>query len=301
MKDQYFGDEYDFIKYMLIRRLTQGAGIKTFVNWMLTEPDGTMHGNKVNYLCKPEPNWWTQRDKELFDCLHSAVCGEKIRDTRIIECSDLLGDTRFYPERPKICRPERPLGQPFPCGDGSEYLIDTRANRERHFCKFLKQAESYGLVFFDPDNGLEVNTYGYGNAGSHKYLYLCEVRATYEAGYSLLVFQYKALATNNVLFPKCVARKLASATNASEVYVFRYGQVAFGLVPNGQSRAALIERAKQIAGEDWEGKLEVHAFGPAELAALRANGCDPKAGPEGCCLIGRRLLKDYPIPPDFLA
>lgn len=53
MKNQYFGDIYDYIKYGLLRRLSHYGNISTAVCWMLTENDDKKDGHRVNYLREP--------------------------------------------------------------------------------------------------------------------------------------------------------------------------------------------------------------------------------------------------------
>ncbi len=46
MKNQYFGDVNDYLKYGLLRQLSNEGRFKICVCWMLTEPDGTTEGGK---------------------------------------------------------------------------------------------------------------------------------------------------------------------------------------------------------------------------------------------------------------
>lgn len=52
MKNQYFGDIYDFRKYGLLNVIVKVTGQRIGVCWMLTEDDGSRDGQKRNYLSK---------------------------------------------------------------------------------------------------------------------------------------------------------------------------------------------------------------------------------------------------------
>ena len=52
MKNQYFGDRRDYLKYSLIRAL--GCELSVAVCWLLTYDDRIGEGRKTGYLCKPD-------------------------------------------------------------------------------------------------------------------------------------------------------------------------------------------------------------------------------------------------------
>ncbi len=57
MKNQYFGDEHDFKKYLLLRSFMNGSQIPLLVAWYLTpnekeESENKNDGNKRAYLKK---------------------------------------------------------------------------------------------------------------------------------------------------------------------------------------------------------------------------------------------------------
>ncbi len=50
MKNQYFGDIYDYIKYGLLRRLSPKGEVSTTLCWMLTPNDQGKDGHRISYL-----------------------------------------------------------------------------------------------------------------------------------------------------------------------------------------------------------------------------------------------------------
>ena len=88
MKNQYFGDIHDYIKYGLLRQLSGHGKLSTAVCWMLTQNDERQDGRRIAYLREPES--WRGFDPPLFDCLRSAVLDRNLRDVEILENSGLL-------------------------------------------------------------------------------------------------------------------------------------------------------------------------------------------------------------------
>ncbi|MDR0863356.1 MAG: hypothetical protein LBO74_00285 [Candidatus Symbiothrix sp.] len=162
MKNQYVGDVNDYKKYTLIEIISEVLNEKVLVAWMLTEDDSRNDGNKLDYL-KNEKNE-RQFNPELFDKLK--LIDKNKRGIDAVE--KLLGDRYTF---------------------HSEILSDKKADREKHFESVLKKAKDAGLVFFDPDNGIEVSI-RQGNKNSSKYLYWNEIQQIVESGKDVLIYQH---------------------------------------------------------------------------------------------------------------
>ena len=70
MKNQYFGDVNDYVKYGLLRCFAS-EGFRVGVLWMLTPGDGRPDGRKTKYLSQPEK--WKRHDADLFAVLSNAL------------------------------------------------------------------------------------------------------------------------------------------------------------------------------------------------------------------------------------
>ena len=114
MKNQYFGDVNDYIKYGLLRALSNGGKVSLSVCWMLTLNDGRNDGKLTAYLKKPEK--WRSYDPILFDQLREHFDNSSYRNISIFESSPLLPNTRFY----------------------NNLLTDDAIERHRFFDQFLK-------------------------------------------------------------------------------------------------------------------------------------------------------------------
>jgi len=233
LKDRYFGDIYDYIKYALLRQLTDAAGRATVVCWMLTEDGGGKDGRRTNYLNDPEK--WRSFEPAVFDFLHRQVLERKMRRVSAIEKSDVLPNCRFY----------------------SRALNDDHAQRERYFDRFLGFAHGSGLVFFDPDNGIEVGSVSYGQRNSSKYLYWSEIDMAVRANHTLLIYQHLPPQPRRPYINR-VTSKLLRVCKGGVVYAIRTGKVAFFLVPR---RGSILPFRKTVHAVEkrWERVLSISA------------------------------------------
>ncbi len=166
MKEQYFGDENDYRKYALLRVLARAGALTIGVCWMLTPPDGRADGNKNGYL--KDPKRWHHYDPHLFDFLHSVLREGGVERLQAIERSCLLVGATFV----------------------NAVVPDAAGPRIKYFQDSLHSLRSSQLVFFDPDNGIEVSSKPKGRKDSSKFVFLDEIAATYAAGCSILIYQH---------------------------------------------------------------------------------------------------------------
>ncbi len=163
MKDQYFGDINDYFKYGLLRCFSE-SGLSIGICWMMTPSDGRTDGRKIQYLANGER--WRGYDPNLFDGLTAAV--KRSRAVRQIHKSQILRNCLF-------------------CDD---VVPDSQSLRNRWLTQALKKLSGVDLLFFDPDNGIEVRSTPLGKRGSRKFLYWDEIEAAWSQGCSLLIFQH---------------------------------------------------------------------------------------------------------------
>jgi hypothetical protein len=78
--------------------------------------------------------------------------------------------------------------------DGAEYfssiLPDERGPRRSYFERFWTTVRPESLLFFDPDNGLDVKSVPKGRKNSAKYLYWDELAEALGRGHSAVVYQH---------------------------------------------------------------------------------------------------------------
>ncbi len=168
MKNQYFADVNDYRKYGLLRILTGLGVLKTAIGWMLTEGDQRGDGKFIRYLTAPKR--WKRHDPELFDSLQACLAQSNGQTVSSAEDHNLIPAAIYY----------------------SELLASAPSERQRYFNQLRQLAVGQDLVFFDPDNGIEVKSVAYGSRYSNKYIYWRELADFFAASYSLLVYQHFA-------------------------------------------------------------------------------------------------------------
>lgn len=164
MQNKYTGDAGDFSKFLLIRSLKDR--FKIGLNWCLVEDEGNNDGKHISYLSSMD-GIYEDADKELITFLKSHISKRTERNIGLIENSDILGNTKFYSEL-------------IPCG----------TERFEWHQRSLKSLGDCEILFYDPDNGLEVKAAGILHEKSVKYLFYHEVKQTFDAGKSLVIYQH---------------------------------------------------------------------------------------------------------------
>jgi hypothetical protein len=231
VKNQYFGDINDYRKYGLLRLLSGCGEITTGICWMLTTDDGRTDGGFIQYLSQPEK--WRHYDPRLFDYLRELVLSRNLRSVAAIEVPAILPSCRFAPG----------------------LLPDDADGRALYFETFDAIAKGSDLVFFDPDNGIEVRSKPYGRKGSSKYVYWRELIEYFSAGHSLLVYQHFPRVKRD-RFIEALAREFAGKTGTQEVYSFRTRRVLFLVAPQERHRRFFEARSQKVA-EVWGAQIEV--------------------------------------------
>ncbi len=222
MKNKYFGDVNDYKKYGLLRALTGHGKMATMVCWVLTEDDDGSDGRRIGYLEQPEE--WRDHDPEVFDYLRQQVLHHRIRRVDAIAGADVLPNCRFYPP----------------------VVSDDLEARRDYFREFLKLAKGSQLVFFDPDNGLEVKSVPSGRKNSSKYLYWEEVEAAYAAGHSLLIYQHLPRKPRKP-FIRQLAARFRAATGVRRVLSYCTSHVVFFLLPQADHEEHFREQSDVVA------------------------------------------------------
>lgn len=234
MKDQYFGDVNDFRKYALLRALVIPDRLRVGVCWMLTEADGRADGKLLDYLGKPTT--FRQHDAELFDWLKQVVDVERDRRTARIETSDLFPSASFQ----------------------SSILTDDKIERNKYFLECSARFSGYDLVFFDPDNGLEIKSKRRGHKNSCKYVFWEEACDAFAAGSSILIYQHFPHVKREP-FIALLSAELLERTLAATLFSFITPSVLFLLASQERhagrfrSRLATIQsnwHPKQIRAEE---------------------------------------------------
>lgn len=266
MKNQYFGDDNDYLKYGLLRALLEGNALNAIVVWMLTPDNGGTDGRKRRYL--HEPNIWRRLDPVLYDGLVDLLGGATSTDVAVLEKSNLLPRTSYY----------------------SETVPDDSADRERWSSDLRRFVSAVGadLVFLDPDNGLQVPSRPIGGTGSSKYASWRDVASIWENGQSLLIYQHYPPVAREEYTRQKVAM-LRSKTRANQIFALRTSSVLFLLACQPEHERQLLNAIANNLPR-WSGKIEVMDLVKAKgehaitLSAPFANSAIPACDANGVIL-----------------
>jgi hypothetical protein len=222
MKEQYVGDISDYRKYALLRALSAGGINRVGVCWMLTRSDGSSDGNKLGYLSRPDE--YQSFDSELFEVLARVATEPDGRRLQSIEESGVIPNADYF----------------------NAVLSDDRASRIEFMERCSGAFAEADLIFFDPDNGLEVSL-PKGRKNSSKYLYLDEVEAFYRVRKSLLIYQHFPHVERPKFVSLC-AERLRSVASGCAIWTFTTAHVAFFLVVHRESPARIAIAALEACG-----------------------------------------------------
>ena len=256
MKHQYFGDVNDYVKYGLLRALSGGSGLRVGVVWMLTPDDDRPDGSRTAYW-KDEA--WRTHDPQLFDRLAKLATRPAARDLELFRRWDLVPGAV----------------------DFDALLPDTADARVAWMVAVREALEDCPLLFFDPDNGFEIESVPFGRRGSNRYLYWAEATTAWDAGHSLLVYQHFPR-ENRDDFAARLHERAAARLPGARITSFRSDHVLF-LLASRPEHAESLATATEIAGARWAGRVVVtgpapqenrQQQGPGDRAADLAAVCD---------------------------
>jgi hypothetical protein len=231
MKHQYFGDFNDYLKYGILRCFAE-SGFRVGVCWMLTPDDGRPDGRKRRYLSYP--NTWRSYDPTLFDVLSEALARLDGKHLCHAESGAVIPQARFF----------------------GGIVPNSRKERAVWFKQARLALSGTDLLFFDPDNGIEVPSKPLGRKDSSKHVYWEELNETWNGGVSLLVFQHFPRVKRDEYIPM-LSHELAKNTPSSTVIPIRTSNVLFLLACRIDHRAR-AKRAIQLLGNRWSGRVWTH-------------------------------------------
>lgn len=261
MKNQYFGDVNDYRKYGLLRILSDSGRLPVAICWMLTGAVNNNQGNNVGYIDKPEMRAY---DPELFEILKEVIVAARnnqiIKDVNIAKEKNIIPSAFYYDPR-----------------NQRVHLIDNTDNRKKYFEDFFEAARGYKLIFFDPDNGLEVQSVRYGRSKSSKYLYWHELKQAVSAGHSVLIYQHFPQRKNRDLFIKTKATEIYKNSGLEKIYSFRTAHVVFFLVlQNKHIDSDLMKNIRTVSSK-WQNQIHTKAHSFSERMQVEIRWLDGSA------------------------
>jgi hypothetical protein len=197
---------------------------------MLTPNDDRHDGDKLAYL--KNPTMWRHHDPALFDAISKVDQGILPRDVSAVEHANLFTAG---------------------CYD-SECVPDNTSERAAWFAAALHKLQSCDLLFFDPDNGIEVASVPKGHRKSSKYVYWDELASAWRTGKSLLLFQHFAREKRSTHIQQLSAA-LAEQSPDSIIEAWTSANVLF-LFACQQGHAEMADAARQLIQKRRGARLE---------------------------------------------
>lgn len=128
----------------------------------------------------------------------------------------------------------------------NEIVPEQLFERQLWFRRATAALAQTDLVFFDPDNGIEVKSISMGRKKSSKYVYHDELTAAYRAGHSLLIYQHFPMKQHDAFIRETVDDLARATAVSAEVWAVRTPHVVFMLVIQPRHHAALSAAAHVV-------------------------------------------------------
>src|SRR6202023_1504434 len=179
MQNRYVGDVGDFAKYGLLRSLAGTSvekPIRLGVVWCLYPNEShNSDGRHISYLRRPE---FVELDMVLVAALQQIVESCRRSISAVAKAGIFPRDTIFCDQLVRL-----PEGAPTKRAERLLY-------RSRWLQSCLDLTQTSELVFFDPDNGLEVASVPKHHPNAGKYIYWDELALFWKRGLSLLIYHH---------------------------------------------------------------------------------------------------------------
>ena len=252
MQNRFCCDQGDFGKYGLLRRLccadAHGEALHIGLFWYLVPDEaGSSNGKLTGYLRDTAANRREYRacDPELWDCLKWHLHPDR-RNIRAIQESGILApDTVYFDEL---------LEWPAHLRANSDAERRRRIeHRKMWWQRGFDRTSGCQVIFFDPDNGLEVTVPEYGRKGP-KYTFIDEVVPFYKRGQSLVIYQHisrSKTATEQVEGRLEQLREAIGAGSAFAMHYHRGTARAYLVIPTQKHAKVLQGRARQMCEGPW--------------------------------------------------
>lgn len=193
---------------------------------MLTPDDERTDGRKITYLTHADK--WRSHDPALFDLLAITI-KTKARDIR--HTKRVLDGAVFF----------------------NEIVPDDASAREKWLTRAFRKLTTVDLLFFDPDNGIEIRSRPKGSRDSNKYLFWDEIEAAWSNQQSLLIFQHFPRA-NHEQFASRLSAECRERLRTSAVVPLMTSNVLFLLVSQSVHQSRIDSALRAIAAT-WADRI----------------------------------------------
>jgi len=254
MQNCYACDVGDFGKYGLLKYLcisgevNEKSELNLGVVWYLV-PDENQNndGKHTDYLkSNSENEKFRKCDPKLYDEL--AEIFHKERNISQISGKNILPPSTSFYDKP-LTFAEIPSNGPK--------ARDMRLKKRKEWAQeAFKKTEMCNVIFFDPDNGLEIKSIKSHNKSGPKYAFFDELSPYLQRNQSLVIYQHIG---RNVPAEKQIddrfkelRKHLNSSSSAFALHYHRGTSRVFFIVPAKNHKIILLKRANLFVEGPWK-------------------------------------------------
>ena len=197
---------------------------------MLTAPDSRTDGKFIDYIDKEK---YRVYDSELFNALKMCLSDIRGRCVSFADERSIIPNAVYY----------------------SELLSDDEHERMIYFGEFAEKSHDCDLVFFDPDNGIEIKSTRKGRKDSCKYLYWDELQNAYDSGKSVLFYQHFRREKREMTIAS-LSGEIRERLGAPKVMAFRTAHVLFQLISQPAHQEQLERQANSVV-KQWHPEIKL--------------------------------------------
>lgn len=261
MQNRYTADLGDFGKYGLLRSLCfpenpDERRFKLGVIWYLVEDEShNEDGKHIRYLDPTHKNIIQYRDcdPKLYDAL--AVVQANFRSVAAIQDSDILAsDTKYYDNILDFTS--------LPTGT-TEAILRRKQRRIDWINIGSSNVQDCDVIFFDPDNGLEVKSVPAHQNKGVKYLFFNELDSFSARDQSLIIYHHmcrNGTATEQVQQRFTQLKNHLPSTYEIFAMLYKRGTLrVFFIAANSQQAPILLKRAQLMLDKyGWDKHFDLH-------------------------------------------
>lgn len=193
---------------------------------MATSDDGGTDGRRRKYL--EQPAKYRNIDSSLFDQL-GRLLDLPNPGMAAIENSRILEGAVFH----------------------SDLLRDSLDSREAYFRRLYDSTPSNSLIFFDPDNGLEIKSTPKGRKNCSKFLFLDELQASADEDRTVIVYQHFGRVQRNP-YTEAQLGRVESVLPGRRLFALAGSHIAFLVAATPEHATALSQAAGHLS-DRWPG------------------------------------------------
>jgi hypothetical protein len=193
---------------------------------MATADDGGRDGRRRKYVDQPEK--YRVADPALFDEMRRLLEAPR-PSIAAVEDAEILPGALFF----------------------RKLLGDSLAERRQYFQQLWRKLPEGSIIFFDPDNGLEIKSTPMGHKGSSKFLYLGELKIAGLESRSVIVYQHFGR-VERTAYIDVQLRRMRSALPQHDLFALAGTHIAF-LVASTPVTSSAVRAAVDTLRARWPG------------------------------------------------